>query len=158
MMGIAPIIILAGFIEGYLTRYTETPDIIRALFIFICLAFVLLYFWWLPSKRGREGLIIPPKDARLPANDSQIIDYTRIKSAGEIFSDIFIFYKKNLGPIGGVAIASALLFCLFAFSFSEVSPRDIVTFPQSAFSSMSVLNKFFINESIPYLFFINIFI
>ena len=144
--------------EGYLTRQTETPDIIRALFIFLCLAFVILYFWWLPNKRGREGLMIPPKDARLPADDSQVIDYTRIKSAGEVFSDIFVFYKKNLGQIGGVALASALLFCLFAFSFSDVSPRDIVTFPQSMFSSMSVLNKFFVNEAIPYLLFINIFI
>lgn len=158
MMGIVPIFIIAGFLEGYLTRQTETPDIIRALFIFSCLAFVILYFWWLPNKRGKEGLMVPPKDARLPADDSQIIDFSRIKSSGEIFSDIFVFYKKHIGQLGGAAIASALLFCGFTFSFATGSPSEIVTFPQSMLGTMSVLHKFFVNEFVPYLYFINTFI
>jgi len=158
MLGIVPIFIIAGFLEGYMTRQTETPDIIRGLFIFICLSFVILYFWWLPNKRGKEGLLIRPKEARLPADDSQVIDFTRIKSSGEIFSDIFIFYKKNLGAIGGVAVASALLYCGMTFTFADASPSEMFNFPQNMFGTMSVLHKFFINESVPYLFILNSFI
>lgn len=158
MMGIVPIFIFAGFFEGYLTRQTETPDIVRLLFILACLSFVILYFWWLPNKRGREGLLIPPRDARLPADDTQVIDYTRIKSAGEVFSDIFIFYKKYMAPIGGIAIASALLYCGVVFNFSAEEPTDIFNFPQSMFGTLTVLHRFFINETFPYLFFVNSFV
>ncbi len=158
MLGIVPIFIIAGFLEGYLTRQTETPDIIRALFIFTCLSFVILYFWWLPNKRGREGLLIPPRDARLPADDTQVIDFNRIKSSGEVFSDIFIFYKKNIGSIGGIALACSFLYCAMVFTFAEAEPSEMITFPQNMFGTMSVLDKFFINEFAPFLFFINSFL
>jgi len=143
--------------QRFLTRQTETPDWLRGLFILACLAFVVLYFWWLPSKRGREGLMIPPKDARLPADNSQVIDFTRIKSSGEIFSDIFIFYKKHFLQIGGVALLSGILFCLVAFYFSNVYPSEIVSFFVDLYS-FNALPSFFVNENIPNLFFLNTFI
>ena len=42
LLGIFPIFVIAGFIEGFVTRHTETPDAIRAIFIILCLFFVLL--------------------------------------------------------------------------------------------------------------------
>ena len=158
MMGIVPIFIIAGFLEGFLTRQTETPDIVRGLFIFICLAFIILYFWWLPNKRGSEGLLIPPREARLPADDNQLIDFTRIKSSGEIFSDIFLFYKKNLNAIGGLAVVSALLYGVVTFTFASVMPNEMFEFPDGMLGTTSVLPTFFINEDAPFLVFLNTFI
>jgi len=159
MMGVIPMLILAGFFEGFLTRQTETPDWIRGLFILASLAFVLLYFWWLPSKRGREGLMIPPKEGRLPADSSQLIDFSRIKSSGEILSDMFIFYKKHFLQIGGVALTGAVAFCGAAFYFSSVSAESIVDFPQVLFgTTLSALPSFFVNDYIPGVFILNTFI
>lgn len=51
VVGTVPIFIVAGFIEGFLTRHTEVPDIARLLFIILCLLFVVGYFVVLPRRR-----------------------------------------------------------------------------------------------------------
>ena len=56
MLGITPIIILAGFFEGFLTRMTQIPELLRGLFILFCLLFVLIYFVWYPLWRKTKGL------------------------------------------------------------------------------------------------------
>ncbi len=53
IVGIIPIFIVAGFLESYLTRYTDLPDIIRLTVILLSLAFILFYFVILPQKLGR---------------------------------------------------------------------------------------------------------
>ncbi len=44
MIGIIPLILAAAFIESYITRLTDTPNIIRASFITFNFAIVLMYF------------------------------------------------------------------------------------------------------------------
>ena len=55
MIGITPIFILAGFIEGFITRHTEIPNEFRALFILACLAFVIGYFVIYPIYKNKKG-------------------------------------------------------------------------------------------------------
>lgn len=52
MVGTIPLIFMAGFIEGYITRLTDTPDILRASFITFNLVLVLFYFVLLPYLRA----------------------------------------------------------------------------------------------------------
>jgi uncharacterized membrane protein SpoIIM required for sporulation len=54
-VGTTPVFIIAGFIESFLTRHTETPNAIRAAFILLSLAFVLYYYIYLP-KRLSHGI------------------------------------------------------------------------------------------------------
>lgn len=49
--GTVPVFIMAGFIEGFITRHTELPDALRLGVILISLAFILLYYIYLPNKR-----------------------------------------------------------------------------------------------------------
>jgi len=56
VVGTIPVFIVAGFIEGFLTRHTEAPDALRLAFIMLSLVFVLSYFVWLPYRRHREEL------------------------------------------------------------------------------------------------------
>lgn len=49
--GTVPVFIMAGFIEGFITRHTELPDALRLGGILISLAFILLYYIYLPNKR-----------------------------------------------------------------------------------------------------------
>lgn len=52
VVGTVPIFILAGFIEGFITRHTELNDFIRLGIILVSLAFVVYYFIYLPYKRN----------------------------------------------------------------------------------------------------------
>lgn len=49
-----PIFVVAAFIEGFFTRYTEIGDAFRLLVILLSLAFVLFYYVLLPIKRHRD--------------------------------------------------------------------------------------------------------
>lgn len=57
VVGTVPIFVVAGFIEGFLTRHTEVNDWLRLGFILLSLAFVLFYFVVYPRKlnAGQQG-------------------------------------------------------------------------------------------------------
>ena len=54
IVGTIPIFIIAGFIESYLTRHTEMPDVVRFLIILLSFAFVLFYYVIYPRKLVSE--------------------------------------------------------------------------------------------------------
>lgn len=54
IIGTVPVFIVAGFIESYLTRHTEAPDVIRLALITLSLAFVLFYYVFYPGKLVKE--------------------------------------------------------------------------------------------------------
>ena len=43
--------IMAGFIEGFITRHTELPDMLRLGVILTSLAFIIFYYIYLPNKK-----------------------------------------------------------------------------------------------------------
>jgi uncharacterized membrane protein SpoIIM required for sporulation len=49
-VGTTPVFVFAAFVESFLTRHTETPDVIRGGFILLSLAFVLYYYIYLPEQ------------------------------------------------------------------------------------------------------------
>lgn len=51
VIGTVPVFIMAGFIEGFLTRHTELPDLLRLSVILISLAFILFYYIYLPNRK-----------------------------------------------------------------------------------------------------------
>ncbi len=54
MIGIMPILIVAGFLEGFVTRYTQAPDFIRAGIILASLVFIVWYFFLYPAKLAKQ--------------------------------------------------------------------------------------------------------
>ena len=50
--GLVPVFLIAGFIEGYLTRHTEYPTFIRLSIILLSLACVIYYYIVLPQLRN----------------------------------------------------------------------------------------------------------
>lgn len=156
MIGITPIVILAGFIEGYLTRYTDTPMLVRGLFILASLLFVLVYFVWYPVIKARIGFNTELRDTDLPPDRRQQISFTSIKSSGEIFSDIFVFYKKYFASIAGVALLSAAAYTALTFLTTKAAPAELFVFPDQLFGALSVIEQFFLQEKLPFLPFINI--
>lgn len=54
VVGTVPIFVVAGFIEGFITRHTELPDMLRLGIILLSLAFVIFYFVMLPNRRYKK--------------------------------------------------------------------------------------------------------
>jgi len=158
MIGIAPVIILAGFIEGYLTRYTGTPDLVRGLFILLCLSFILFYYVWYPRSLAKKGFSAPINDTKLPPDNLQKISFERIKSSGEIFADIFLFYKKNIRGIGSTILGGVALFCATTFLSANGNPTEVFNYPQEFLGMIGEMHQFFVNEYVPLMPLINILI
>lgn len=51
IIGTVPIFIIAGFIEGFITRHTDLPDMLRLGLILTSLAFIIFYYIYLPNRR-----------------------------------------------------------------------------------------------------------
>lgn len=156
MIAITPIIIMAGFIEGYLTRHTETPDAVRLVFILICLTFILGYFVWYPYYLSKRGFGNRLKETELPPTRSLVIDFTRIKSSGEIFSDIFVLYRKHFSKVFLTILVCSLVYCTAAFLLSYEPPDVTFKFPYQWFGAFSTIDQFVVNDEIPWLPIINV--
>ncbi|MCE4563008.1 stage II sporulation protein M [Maribellus sp. CM-23] len=47
--GVVPVFMVAGFLEGYVTRHTELPDMLRGGIILLSLVFIVWYFFLYPG-------------------------------------------------------------------------------------------------------------
>ncbi|MFW6224770.1 MAG: stage II sporulation protein M [Bacteroidota bacterium] len=65
IFGLIPVFIMAGFIEGFITRYTQAPYVLKLSVIIISLAFIVYYYVILPnllikqSKNKNNGNTYP---------------------------------------------------------------------------------------------------
>jgi uncharacterized membrane protein SpoIIM required for sporulation len=110
-LGVVPLLLIAAFFEGFLTRFTETPDVIRGLFIAASAAFVLSYFVALPWLKARRGdFDTTQAEADLPPDRLQLIQFDKVKPAGEVIADTFSVLKRHLrlllawAPLGAVLL------------------------------------------------------
>ena len=51
VVGTVPVFIMAGFIEGFVTRHTDLPTALRLGFILASLTFILFYYIYLPNRK-----------------------------------------------------------------------------------------------------------
>ena len=54
VVGTVPVFIVAGFIEGFFTRFIHVGDVLRLSVILLSFAFVMFYYVFLPIKRHKE--------------------------------------------------------------------------------------------------------
>jgi uncharacterized membrane protein SpoIIM required for sporulation len=151
MAGIVPIFIIAGFIEGYLTRHTETPDLLRGMFILVCLLFVLLYFVWYPIIKAQMGFDANRADSRVPPDRKQELQFDRILSGGDIFAGVFVFLRKHFGALALASGIGALLYIALAFLPGDIAIVDRFRFPAGAWSGLQEVDQFFRNVRAPLL-------
>lgn len=51
VVGTVPVFVMAGFIESFITRHTDLPDVLRIGIILLSLIFIIFYYIYLPNKR-----------------------------------------------------------------------------------------------------------
>lgn len=93
--GITPVIILAAFIEGFVTRHTDIVDSVRIAVILLSFCFVLLYFVWYPwylSKRKNTKVYA---SEQLSYKEPWNFNFSKILSAEEILGCTLNFFKRN---------------------------------------------------------------
>jgi uncharacterized membrane protein SpoIIM required for sporulation len=62
VVGLVPLFIIAGFLESFVTRLTDIPDIGKFLIIGISAAFIIYYFIIYPIKIHRNGNRLPTEN------------------------------------------------------------------------------------------------
>jgi len=133
ILGHVPLFIIAGFLEGYLTRHTEVPDAIRGAFILLCFAFIIWYYVLYP----REVNARPPlegEDYGTPASPTTTaIVAGRIRGAGEILSETFTILRRHGGTLVGGAATVAAVYCWLSFFFYDSAPATRYYFNGSLF-------------------------
>ncbi len=112
MLTIAPLIVLAAFIESFITRFTDAPYILRAIIILLSLAYIGFFFIIYPRRVANRSETSFLRDAALPASRRVDIDLDRIKNIGEVFNDTFDLYRKNAKSVLGLSFVLATIYTI----------------------------------------------
>ena len=97
LLGVAPLIVLAAFIESFYTRFDDLHMAFRLATILASLAFVFGYYIWLPIKRGRSASLL--NDVAPDYSESHVdyeLNLNKLKSVGEILGDTLVIVQRNL--------------------------------------------------------------
>ena len=118
MLGTVPLFIVAGFLEGYVTRQTQLPEWLRLLFILLCFAFLLWYYVVYPRRVGQR----PPPPSALAAPEpveaeAAVPDLLEIRTLGEQLSLTFLLVRRGLGRLVAGSLGVAAIFTALSFAF-----------------------------------------
>ena len=151
-IGIVPPIIIAGFIEGYITRLTNTPDMVRLLFILGSFTIMIGYFVVFPIIKHRRGFKSKPQIPFLLPDDDVPIKLNTIKTAGNIFKDILTLYRRHGKVIIKFSAAMAALFVAIIFMTTNKEIGEIFAFAKQFGSALTTLSQLLDFEEIyPYI-------
>jgi uncharacterized membrane protein SpoIIM required for sporulation len=125
-IGVVPPIIIAGFIEGFLTRYTDLPDALRIGFILFSLAVMLIYYVWYPAVVAKRVSGKDIKKEKLEVPGFKEASYTRIYSAGQLFENTMGFlgrhFSSMLKPALWLSVLSVVsIYVVLGDEFNELS-------------------------------------
>jgi uncharacterized membrane protein SpoIIM required for sporulation len=150
MVGVIVMLVFAALIEGNLTRHTEL-GVARGVFIAANVAAILFYYGWLPFYKARKGFDKPIGEAQLPPDNFAKFEFTKIKSAGQIFGDTFLFFSRNISTYFPICAVLAAAFCTVSFTLSSDSIGNTFKLNTDFWNQNKVISQFFINENLTFL-------
>ncbi|MFK8058170.1 MAG: stage II sporulation protein M [Saprospiraceae bacterium] len=124
MAGIAPLIILAGIIEGFITRLTDIPTVLRVLFLLVNLFFVLYFFVIRPYQVGRQTERAPEDYGNLPPDRPLKWELYAERSTAQTFFESFRFFGKRGLNYFLAAIVFAIVSVVAIVYYFPISPSD----------------------------------
>ncbi len=118
MLGIVPVFVFAAFIEGFFTRHTEAPDIIRIFVILFSLFFIISYFVVYPRRVAKKYPEKIQMTDKIEHTDKSLPDLSVIQTDDQLFANTLKTLKlyRRLIFGGGLIIACipAILMAFFA--------------------------------------------
>jgi uncharacterized membrane protein SpoIIM required for sporulation len=155
MVGVMVMLFFAAIIEGNLTRHTGAGDVFRGGFIAINVIIILFYYGFLPFYKAKKGFKEPLREAQIPPDNFASINYFKIKSAGEIFGETFLFFKRYMKQYLWTSILLAFAFCGAIFLLGDGTPDEILQLDTNPFSQYLIFTQFYMNENVAILPLIN---
>lgn len=111
IMAVAPVTLIAAFIEGFLTRHTDIPDIIRFGFILLSLSFVLVYFYWYPRQVAKKtSTIEDDTEEEAVYKHQEVFNPSQILSRPELMKQSLRMLFKNFYYFAKLIIGISFLF------------------------------------------------
>ncbi len=89
VIGTAPLFVIAGFIESFLTRYTEAPIVLRAGIMLASLIFILFYYVYYPARKAKLGFKERHSKDEMQPTQTADIDWGKIRGVGEVIAETF---------------------------------------------------------------------
>ncbi len=114
LLAIVPLIIFAAFIESFITRHTELPNIIRIVLILISAIFMVYYFVILPYKKFKNTPINWEEYWQFDSSPQKKFEQSKIYSIAEILHFFISFFVRNIKLIliGCISIVAVFLITL----------------------------------------------
>ncbi|WP_338790842.1 stage II sporulation protein M [Bernardetia sp. MNP-M8] len=131
MVGLVPVIILAGFIESFLTRYTDMPLIIRGTLILVSLLFMVGYFVIYPYILVKTKKITLPVQKLPETSEDSEFELFQIRTLGNILTESMMIHRRHFVPIFNLCVVMLfpLAIMMYLLVFKDISnfdfPRDL---------------------------------
>jgi len=117
ILGVAPVTVLAAFIEGFLTRHTEIPNPIRFAFILLSFGFVLTYFFWYPRRVAKKTKNIEEITEQEPSyHKSETFNKNKILSFGDVLTQSLRLMFKSMSKFMLVLAGCSLVYAAIIVS------------------------------------------
>lgn len=126
LLGTVPIFMVAGFVESFVTRFTEVPNIIRLLFILSSLAFIVGYFIIYPWMKSRKGFTVPLQKVKLTPTRREPLAFNTIKNNADLFKDTAFVYFQNLGLLSVLFLIASSLIVGGHFYFDTLNTEEVL--------------------------------
>ncbi len=152
-VSIAPLFLLAAFFEGFLTRHTELPNLMRGAFIGICFLFIGAYYIWLPWARARRGEFKEPL-AMPSLNPTRIepLVFDRLRTSGEVLADSFFLFKKHGAMLArAIVLSTTTTWAFMWLAFDGGERSEMFQSSSWALGLWASPAAFFVNANIPWL-------
>lgn len=140
LLGTVPLFVMAGFIEGFVTRHTQAPMALRILVILASVSFIVFYFVWLPWKKHRTRSFRNYPPDRVPSS-SEFRLKEGIQSNSELIKDGFTFLKQHFAAFMKIAgLAVVVILGLFFVLYPGNSISYVTRFVTGNFSFSTPFN------------------
>lgn len=123
LLGTIPVFVIAGFLEGFVTRHTEMPDVVKWLIILSSLSFILIYYVFYPRKVAKRVKFDGTVEEKPVHIEKVKLKKYAIRDFGQIFYDSFKFYRtysRYFGKvIGFINLPLILIYLGFLYNSSQ---------------------------------------
>ena len=126
MIGLSPFMIMAGFIEAFISRYGPDMHWMANLTIIgLCAVLILYYFVIYPIIVARRENFNSRLEEKPIFIQEKTIQWHRLRSFQDIFNDAFVFYRKGLALFGKAFIFIFLISIVTVyFAFIQSGFKD----------------------------------
>ena len=94
IIGLFPIILIAAFIEGFASRHTEWPDLVKGGIIFLSFSIMVFYFVLYPYFVAKKHNFSGKVSEKPTFVEKKTFELYKVRNLGGIFTDTFVFYRK----------------------------------------------------------------